>query len=224
MLIETIDLENLETLLPEFHATREAYLDAFVTLFRPRLTALGFTLPIGIRVSIGFPASGGLSRSRRVLGQCWDWEASKDGCHEIFVSPVVSDPVDILGVVVHELGHAAVGVKEKHGAAFKRYMKAVGLEGKATETTVGEELRSFIERNLASLGAYPGAGFDPFKVEGKKKDKPGSRLLKVECPGPECGYLVRTTKKCLLRGLPSCPCGLVMVGPEISNDGDVLAA
>jgi hypothetical protein len=41
--------------------------------------------------------------------------------------------------------------------------------------------------------------------EGAKGSKPGSRLLKCECPA--CGYTIRTTQKWLDIGTPTCPCG-----------------
>ena len=46
-----------------------------------------------------------------------------------------------------------------------------------------------------------------------KKD--GTRLLKVVCPNPDCGYLMRTTERWIKVGLPICPCGTRMEMAEL---------
>jgi hypothetical protein len=48
----------------------------------------------------------------------------------------------------------------------------------------------------------------PVEPAAKPAVKPGvqgTRMLKVECP--DCGYTLRTTRKWLDTGLPSCPAG-----------------
>lgn len=214
--MEFVDIKDLP-----LHLSREAWLASFVSIMRPRLSALGFILPDDVRVSIGWPSKGGTSRSRRRLYDLWPAETSRDHATELFISPLLHEPIDILTTTVAGLGVACVGVNDKEG--FKRYMKTIGLSGKPAEPVCGDELRFFLEKKLEELGEFPGAAIDP---EALLKDavekKPGSRMLKVECKAPECGYTLRTTKQWVLRGLPTCCCGSEMVGPLIDADGDVV--
>ena len=198
--------------------TREAWLQNFVTFWQPHSEKLGYNLP-EVRVSCGFPSRGGLSTKKTRLGECWSWEASTNGVHEIFVSPLIDEPVEALAVLVHELGHAAVGVKEKHGKKFNEYCKAVGLIGKPASTSAGPELEHFLRANLESLGEYPHCKLDPAKIQKEQKAAAG-RFLKVECP--DCKYTIRTTQKWLLKGVPTCCCGVKMIGPDFDASGEVI--
>jgi hypothetical protein len=200
------------------HETRESWLEAFVQFWSSHSENLGYKLP-AVRISCGFPSRGGLSTKKPRIGECWDWSVSAQGFHEIFINPVVSAPIEVLGVVIHELGHAAVGVKEKHGKKFGDYCKAVGLIGKPAQTAVGPELEHFLQANLERLGEYPHSKLDPTKLEKDQKAAKG-RFLKAQCP--DCGYTIRTTKVWLLRGLPTCCCGVKMNGPDFDADGDVV--
>jgi len=200
------------------HPTRESWLQNFVAFWQPHSEKLGYPLP-EVRVSCGFPSRGGLSTKKRTLGQCWSWEASTSGVHEIFISPLIDDPIEALAVLVHELGHAAVGVKEKHGKTFGAYCKAAGLIGKPASTSASPELEHFLRANLEALGEYPHHKLDPSKIEKETKAAAG-RFLKAECP--ECKYTIRTTAKWLKVGLPQCCCGTKMVGPDIDSDGEII--
>lgn len=194
--------------------TREAWLQAFAATWAPRSEGLGFPLP-PVKVSCGWPSRGGLATARRRVGECWSHEASGEGYHEIFISPLLDTPLEALETLVHELGHAAVGTADGHGAKFRSYCKAAGLEGKPATTSAGPELRQFLEKKIAELGDYPHSQFRPPVKESKKSEK--GRFLKVECPG--CGYKIRTTKLWLLKGVPTCCCGERMEGPDFDADG-----
>jgi hypothetical protein len=160
---------------------------------------------------MGFPSSRALSLKKRTIGECWAVTASQDGHAEILVSPLLDDPMEILGVVAHELGHAVLGHEVGHKAPFARLMVALGLAGKPTATTPGA---AFIERAgplLAALGPLPHARLDP-SLRPKKKD--GTRQIKCECLN--CGYIARTSQKWLNEaGAPICPtCNGQMQTPD----------
>src|SRR5215216_1779829 len=108
------------------YAHREAWLAAAVESFRRDLAAHGYPLKAQVRVACGWPSSGGLASKARTLGECWSTGASADGANEIFISPVLADPVAVLGVLVHELCHAAVRTPG-HREPFRSLAVKMGL-------------------------------------------------------------------------------------------------
>ena len=150
-----------------------------------------------IRLSCGWP--GGRGNKNKASGECWSAACSADKTVEIFVSPVLADPVEVLAVVVHELIHA-IRPRAGHKAPFKRVAVAAGLEGKMTATVAGDQLRGTLATMAAALGEYPHATLS--QLGGKKKQ--GTRLKKVGCP--DCGYVCRVTASWLDDvGAPLCP-------------------
>ena len=182
--------KNRETWLTQ--ATRE------ITrlVFKPE----GLEVP-EVRVSVGFPSRGALSARSRTIGQCWYGTHTGDKVPQIFISPVIDDDAKVLATLTHELLHATLPSGSGHGPKFAKAMKPIGLEGKPTATEAGKNLLENLEKVSAKVGDFPHARIDP-KTLGKKQS---TRLLKAECP--ECGYVVRVTKKWLLRGFPVCPEG-----------------
>lgn len=184
------------------HTTREAWLEAAVAITKPLFETAGYKVP-KVRVTCGWPSSGGLGVKRKTIGQCWDTDASSDKVHQIFISPWLIAPADEYGVLptlIHEIVHAVVGIKEKHNKVFGKCARAVGLEGKLTATFGSEELLKKCNAFVKRLGEYPHAKLDPRKSPVKKQ---GTRLIKCECS--KCGYVVRTTRKWLDEvGPPRC--------------------
>jgi hypothetical protein len=116
----------------------------------------------------------------------------------------------VLSTLLHELIHAFVGIKAKHGKDFKLVAVKSGLEGKMTATTAGPELLARLETLAKTLGRYPHASLG---LGGERlKKKQGTRMLKLQCP--ECGYQVRTTQKWIDIGLPICPCGAELAADQ----------
>lgn len=193
---------------------REAWLERAVALLAPLLVAAGAAklAPQSVRVCAGWPST----RKGGRIGECWSPAAAADHRAQIFVAPVLADGLTVLGVLAHELIHAAVGLKAGHGPAFRAVAVALGLTGKMTATTVGPELAPKLERILRRLGAYPHAQLNPAK-SGRKVQS--TRMLKCECPA--CGYTVRTTRTWAEMGLPECPLceGVRLQCPAL--DGDV---
>jgi len=80
-----------------------------------------------------------MTSSRRVIGQCWSTQSSSAGVNEIFISPKLADPVEVLDTLTHELVHAVDNCKHKHGKEFKAIAKKIGLEGKMREASAGAQ-------------------------------------------------------------------------------------
>ena len=178
------------------HTEREAWLNAAARLYSPWFSEQGYPLP-AFRVACGFTSYGARGKA---IGQCWSPVASADGTSELMVSPKLDAPMKILGVLFHELVHAAVGTEHGHKGPFKRLAKAGGLEGKMTATTEGPAFILRATPILEALGPYPHASLDAM-LAGRKKQS--TRLLKAHCP--VCGYTVRIAKKWLDLGAPICP-------------------
>jgi hypothetical protein len=161
-----------------------------------------------ILVSIGFPSRRATSNKNRVIGQCFNKEASQDKeTYHIFITPLLNDGVEVLAVLTHEIIHALLPMGTGHKAPFVKIMKAIGLEGKPTATVPGKDLECFLTQLIAnSLGEFPHIGLNAKDMQLKKQT---TRLLKVFCP--VCGCLARMTMKWLLDpGPPVCGCGTDM--------------
>jgi len=164
--------------------TREEWLMTAIHLLRPMFLERGYQIPEKVRATVGFPSVGGLGTR---IGECHCPSTSGDDTVEMFVSPLLDDPIRVLGVLVHELGHAVLGVKEGHRNRFRKFCKVMELEGKPTHTTEGEPFRKLFSHVLADLGPLPHKKLTPSV---KKRQK--GRNLKVECPC--CGFKFRASK------------------------------
>jgi hypothetical protein len=142
----------------------------------------------------------------------WTGKASADGVAPVFISPFLSDPIQVLGTLLHEKVHAVVGVEFKHGKHFRTLAVACGLTGKMTATTIGDDLNASLRAMAGQLGPYPHPAFDPSMSPVKKQT---TRMIKLVA-GDECGcgYTVRTTRRWIEEGLPSCPHFIEMVEVE----------
>ncbi len=183
--------------------TREAWLNAMTDLLRPEFKVADATLPDNVRMTCGFPSRGGRPGKKQVLGECWPAGRSEDDHFEVFITPMRHDPVIVSGILVHELIHAAVGCDCGHRGAFRTDALTLGLEGKMTETNVGEKLASLLQDNVDRLGPYPHASLNLIE-----KPPQSTRMRKVECP--ECGWMCRASQKWIDIGLPTCSCGTKM--------------
>lgn len=173
---------------PHKFATREEWLNAAVTYARAEFGARGYDLPDRIRVSVGFTSGGARGAS---IGECWSDAASADGYFEIFLRPKMQTDARIFDVLTHELCHAAVGLAEGHGKAFKACATAMGLTGKMTSTTASEDWYRWALPVLTELGPMPYGVLNDGQSTAKPKQK--TNLRKVECPA--CGWLARVTLK-----------------------------
>jgi len=135
-------------------------------------------LPPRIQIAVGW------CKGKRAIGQCWDHKCTKGGTYQIFICPTQSDPIEILGILLHELIHACVGLKEKHGGRFASVARAVGLKGQLTCTTVGQgtELHQNLRAITEKLGEYP---HDPITLEPRAAKSYPAKLALVSPTEPE---------------------------------------
>jgi len=186
---------------PALAKNREEWLNKMAKAMEPKFESLEYPLP-PYRVSCGFPSTG--KKSSRI-GECWVRECSKDAHHEIFIHPQVDDPLKAAAILAHELIHAAVGLDQKHGGAFRAVALAVGLEGPMRATTPGDVFIHYVTPILEDVGAYPHGSLDTHRGISTKGPAQTGRLIKAECA--VCGYIIRTTKKWAeSAGPPICPC------------------
>jgi hypothetical protein len=198
---------------------REAWLQSLVALLRAHFETAGIALPVNVHTSVGWPSK----NPRKVMGQCWQAQTSKDGAPQIFISPVIEQAYDVAGTLVHELLHAS-GITG-HGPDFKKAMKKVGLEGKPRSTSVGDDLGDILRGLLKTLPPYPHAVID-MGVQGARKQTTRMLLLQTSHPEPTmedpaavCTYSVRTTAKHIKAGLPMCPHGHTLEPEEKVEEG-----
>jgi len=178
---------------------REAWLHAAAERLKLLFEPLDVKIP-DVKISCGWSKRAG----KNSIGWCWHAETAADGVNQIYVSPELDDPVQVLGVLLHEMVHASDNGQSKHTGHFRRTALAVGLTGKMTATVPTPELAVTLTGMASGLGAYPHAKISP----GLRMMKQGTRMIKLSCPC--CGYTVRTTAKWLDEGMPQCPHGTEM--------------
>jgi hypothetical protein len=178
------------------YKTREEWLGSAVEEVRALFGINGYPLPEKIRVTCGFASKGGRGK---VVGEHWAPDSSADATHEISVSPTIAEPVEVLGILMHELCHSAT-LGDGHKGRFPSAIRSVWLEGKPTTTTVGQKFKENFASLLEELGAYPHAVLDA-----RQHIPQSTRLLKAVCT--DCDYTIRLTRKWATLGLPTCVCG-----------------
>jgi len=152
------------------------------------------------RVTCGWPASGGLTG--RVLGECHGVKSSAGGVHELFISPRLDKPLEVAGVLVHEMAHVVAGVDARHGAGFLRICGHVGLtKGKPRSRMPGTALDAHLSKIIEAHGVYPHQSLKPaVKVVARRLSQ-----VKLVCV---CGCTCRMSAKWLEEaGFPTCGCG-----------------
>jgi hypothetical protein len=195
------------------YGTREQWLEAAVAKMEPLFSKGGYKLP-RVRVSCGWPSTRGISSKGTALGECWSSDSADDKIAQIFISPRIAKPLDsqgVLAVLAHEVCHAVVGHKAKHGKVFKAAAVTIGLKGKMTQSCAGDEFLKLAADWMKDLGDYPHSSLKPGMRPTKKQT---TRMVKCECG--ECGYSCRTSRKWLEdAGAPLCPCNKKPMSFEI---------
>jgi predicted SprT family Zn-dependent metalloprotease len=190
------------------HAEREQWLYQIADALYAKFAALGFSERPNIRIGVGYPSTG--SRGKRV-GECHHFVASKDRVHEIIISPIADDTLDVGGIVAHELCHAFLqsyfpDENCGHGKKFKKLATALGLTGKMRSTVPGEAFKRFLRPIVETIGQYPHGALGTSATTRKVQS---TRLRKVFCSS--CQYTMRVTQKWIDTATPKCPtpdCGL----------------
>ena len=175
--------------------TREQWLQQAIELLRPLFQRHGHALPERCLVSCGFPSTG---LRNHHIGQCWPRQRSSDGLNQIFISPALGDPVEVLDTLVHELVHAVDDCEHKHGKEFKKIALAIGLQGPMRSAGAGPALRAKLQALAGQLGPYPHG-----KLQATHRRVARSPRPRAKCP--DCGYTVPMLKRFLDYGPPICP-------------------
>jgi hypothetical protein len=212
------------TLFITTYADREAWLQAAINALRPKFAEAGHPLADVIRVSCGF----GLSlrgENASILGQSFRPETTSDKVTNVFVSPLVDNAVQALGILVHELVHCADYNDQGEGGhdkAFAEIGAKVGLNvEKPTVALPGVALEAELVALAEVLGDYPHTAIElgarTVVVEtpqGERRTvrahtgpaRQAARNLKVECQHGGRHH-VRTTRGMVADvGMPSCAC------------------
>jgi predicted Zn-ribbon and HTH transcriptional regulator len=179
----------------ENKTTREQWLHKAVELVSPIFKNKGYTIP-KVQVSCGFPSTGNKSKH---VGQCWGKSSTNDGTNQLFISPVLDEPVQVLDTLVHELVHAVDDCMHHHGPEFKKIATDVGLQGLMREASAGPWLQEQLTAISRQLGKYPHSKIN-LAHSSSKKTGPRPR---AKCK--KCGYEVTPLKKWLHMGPPLCP-------------------
>jgi len=192
---------------------REQWLTTLTDRLRPHFKACEHELPETLRVSVGFASK----TPWKTLGQCWVREAAPDQVSQIYISPKMVEPVQVGGVLMHELLHAALPSGAGHKAPFKRGMAKIGLTGKATSTEITEATHDMLSQMVAAIGDYPHVELIPLLVEKKQT----TRMIKLICAANdrhEDDYLLRASRKTIALGLPTCFCGREFPAPDLEDE------
>lgn len=179
----------------QHHTTREGWLQNAVEQLRPLFLSKGHVIPVGVMVSCGFPSTG--LRSHHI-GQCWSSKTSADARNQIFISPTLQDPVEVLDTLVHELVHAVDDCKHKHGKEFKKIALSLGMVGPMRSAGAGPKLKEQLINMAPGLGVYPHGKLQMSHRKVTAKARP-----KAKCE--KCGYQVPMFRKFLSYGPPICP-------------------
>ena len=174
--------------------TREQWLLAAVEKVTPLFTGLGYRVP-PCRVSCGFTSTGVRSGH---IGQCWSRRSGADAVNQIFISPTLADPIEVIDTLVHELVHAVDDCQHKHGKEFKKIALKLGMQGPMRSAGAGPALKDKLQALVNELGPYPHG-----RLQAASRTVSRSPRPRAKCP--ECSYQVPMLKKFLVYGPPLCP-------------------
>jgi hypothetical protein len=176
------------------HFNRESWLTAAIHLIKPLFEKKGYQLPECL-VSCGFASTGNKSGH---IGQCWARDSSELKVNQIFVSPTLVEPVEVLDTLTHELVHAVDDCQHKHGKEFKKICTRMGLKGPMRSAGAGPELKEKLQEIAFQLGPYPHGKLMVSMRKITRSPRPRARCT-------QCAYEVPMYKKFLAYGPPICP-------------------
>lgn len=186
---------------------REHWLTEAVEHMKNQFFTSKYRLPGKIAISCGIPAG-----SLKAIGQCWSPTVASDGSTHIFICPTLEKPVDVLGVLLHELIHASIGVQHSHNKYFQRVAFGFGLAGKATATVVPQNsaLHESLESIADSIGHYPHKAMRKARTVKKVNRPPRVKIVSEKDPSYELSVLLEQLDK----GFPVDPWGNTMILKE----------
>lgn len=169
----------------------------------------GYTVPKNIRYSCGFPSKNATGLRNRRIGECWSLDASEDNTFEILISPLLGDAMQAADVLAHEIVHATVGLQHGHKGEFARCARKIGLVGKLTATTAGEELKKTLQAIIDEIGEYPHAKLRALRRPVFRESAGMARLQCTECAANGTKYMLRMGAPSLRQGIPLCPTHMI---------------
>ena len=166
------------------------------------------------RVTCGWPCKNALGTRNIRVGECHSSKSSKAGYHEIFISPLLEDPLQVAGTICHELVHVAAGTAAGHGKKFVAFANFIGLtKGKPTNMSPGELLESKLKLLLELVGPYPHLGMAPeARLVNRVRTSVSLQCITCECK------VTMSTKWLLKVGPPKCACGSIFKEAESKLD------
>jgi hypothetical protein len=205
----------VENIIPEpIHPTREAWMLAAVEAMRPWYVEADLAPVPDVSISVGW--AGGRGKKVGVRGQCWASHTTSDKRPAVFITPDNDNPFDIVGIILHEMNHAADDGVSGHKGAFAKRATALGFQKPFTSSEgKSPELVERLNGVLSDLGPFPHGSITDRShgLTGLNPLAPPiqtTRMLKVECLA--CGCILRMTAKWINdAGLPTCGCGEQMV-------------
>ena len=137
------------------HETSESWLRAATNDLRSYYADRGLILPEKIRFSIAFTSHGkplrdATAETARWPAECWPAAATDDGFCEIIIRADFDEPLEVLGILAHELVHAALP-DAKHGKEFRDAALRIGLEGTMRRAMPGPVLRERLNKLAETL-------------------------------------------------------------------------
>ena len=144
------------------------------------LNCPGAIPPKEIRVSCGWPSRKGTARKNRRTGECWPFDVTPDGVPQLFISPVLNEPLAVLSTLVHEIGHAYFGTKTGHRRRWQDLMGKIGYQYPAN--VAGEALTERLNVLAGALGPYPHEPLTP--RDSARTQTTRLRLWECECAPP----------------------------------------
>tara|TARA_R110000764_G_scaffold95834_1_gene179728 strand:- start:1005 stop:1607 length:603 start_codon:yes stop_codon:yes gene_type:complete len=166
--------------------TREQWLNLSSVEISKLFKLEGYEYPTDAKISCGWALGG-----QKVVGSCNNRISSEANVNEIFISPIVQDSLEALGILTHEMIHAIDDCEHGHRGIFVKMMKAIGLEGKPTSTRIGKELEPKLLAIIEQIGSYP------HKKLNRATKKQGTRMLKMACS--DCDWSFYASKKMIDR-------------------------
>ncbi|MGV1045457.1 hypothetical protein [Limnohabitans sp.] len=144
---------------PVIHKYAEVWLNEAVELLRPGFADAGFEIP-PVHLSVGFSTDGYKPAAKKnTIAVCHAKCMTVDGINEIFISPIVYEPVNVLSLLVHELIHAIDDCKSGHGEGFLKISYALKCADNPSVSVL--EFREKVQQYRAiadQLGRYPRSG------------------------------------------------------------------
>lgn len=139
----------------------EEWLDHAVSGLREYFARFGHVVP-PVLVNCGYGPFGYYpKRKNNHDGLCLAKRYSKDHINEIYIAPHITEPIEVMFVLAHELIHAVDDVFSLHGATFKEIARDLGMRecGNVRYVDYVRAIQEFA-KIAEPLGRYPRSGIN----------------------------------------------------------------